>query len=671
MIESVQNQTYGDWELCLADGSDQEHTEVGAIVKEYQQNDKRIRYQQLEKNGGISENTNACLAMASGDYVVLFDHDDLLHECALYELKKAVDEQGTDFIYTDEAVFSKDFHKPDSYHFKTDFAPDDLRSNNYICHITCFAMKLMDEIDGLFRTEYDGSQDFDLVLRLTEKANKIVHIPKVLYFWRNHALSVASDISAKTYCIDAGKKAVKSHLERMGISGSVESSEIYPVIYRVKYQVQGSPLVSIILSEDHANADSAKCEQSIREKTTYSNYEILIRRAEMTWNETAAKAKGEYLLFLDSDCICTQESWLEELLGVAQREEVGAVGAVVSYPKGVIRDAGITLGVGYYNLGSCNFYLLNDDHSGFWGNFYYMHNVSAVSDTCMLVRKKYYDMAGGITPTVAPTVTPMVTPTVTPAPVKSPILKVGKYSLYLGMTLAQVNEVMVVGTVDEGLSPQGNQSYVYNPGGDYSCLIEVQIRDGKVVEMSTISKNFSYGDILTSGDSFSTLTSNGFRSMSTYQYTIYSQTTDDAYVNVMTDKQRDKKAYGVQIFDKGLGSMDSLLYPKNCTYSDAVNKYQARLSALYLNAYRAYHGIESLLNLGDNATAQSHSEYMAKVNSDVMDEGSESWKDRFNDAYGDPLCKSEYVSYGSRMHFRQSPMRSPNRDPQRSSISIY
>ena len=252
-----------------------------------------------------------------------------------------------------------------------------------------------------------------------------------------------------------------------------------------------------------------------------------------------------------------------------------------------------------------------------------------------------------VTPTVAPTVTPTVTPIVTPAPVKSPILKVGKYSLYLGMTLAQVNEVMVVGTVDEGLSPQGNQSYVYNPGGDYSCLIEVQIRDDKVVEMSTISKNFSYGDILTSGDSFSTLTSNGFRSMSTYKYTIYSQTTDDAYVNVMTDKQRDKKAYGVQIFDKGLGSMDSLLYPKNCTYSDAVNKYQARLSALYLNAYRAYHGIESLLNLGDNATAQSHSEYMAKVNSDVMDEGSESWKDRFSDAYDDPLCKSEYVSYGS------------------------
>lgn len=396
MIQSVQAQTYGDWELCLADGSDREHAQVGDIVKEYQQQDKRIKYQPLEKNGGISENTNACLAMATGDYVVLFDHDDLLHECALYELKKAVDEQGADFIYTDEAVFSKNSRKPDSYHFKPDFAPDDLRSNNYICHITCFAMELMDHIDGLFRTEYDGSQDFDLVLRLTEQAHKIVHIPKVLYFWRNHALSVASDISAKTYCIDAGKKAIGSHLERLDIKAEVESSELYPVIYRVKYQVQGDPLVSIILSENQADAETAQCEQSIRNVTAYSNYEILIRRAGMTWSEAAAKAKGEYLLFLDSDCICTQASWLEELLSVAQREDVGAAGGVVSYPKNVIRDAGITLGVGYYGLGSCNFYLLNDDHDGFWGNFYYIHNVSAVSDACMIVRREYYDQAGGM-----------------------------------------------------------------------------------------------------------------------------------------------------------------------------------------------------------------------------------------------------------------------------------
>ena len=151
-LDSFVGQTAPNGQLCLADASDAAHGDVERIVKEYQQNDKRIRYQQLEKNGGISENTNACLAMASGDYVVLFDHDDLLHESALYELKQAVD-QGADFIYTDEAVFSKNPKKPDSYHFKQDFAPDDLRSNNYICHITCFARTLLDQIDGMFRTE--------------------------------------------------------------------------------------------------------------------------------------------------------------------------------------------------------------------------------------------------------------------------------------------------------------------------------------------------------------------------------------------------------------------------------------------------------------------------------------------------------------------------------------
>lgn len=395
MIESVQHQTYGDWELCLVDGSDAEYPEVGEIVKEYQQKDSRIKYHKLEKNGGISENTNACVDMAEGDYVVLFDHDDLLHECALYELKQAVD-QGADFIYTDEAVFSKNPKKPDSYHFKQDFAPDDLRSNNYICHITCFARTLLDQIDGMFRKEYDGSQDFDLVLRLTEKAEKIVHIPKVLYFWRNHALSVASDISAKTYCIDAGKKAIESHLERMHIKASVQSSELYPVIYRVKYELQGQPYVSVILSENSPEAGRGQCEQSIRSNTSYTNYEILVRTNGMKWQEAVAKAKGDYLLFMDSDCICRQESWLEELLSVAQRRDVGAVAGVVRYPKNVIRDAGITLGVGYYGLGSNNFYLLNDDHDGFWGNFYYMHNVSAVSDTCMMVRREYYDQAGGM-----------------------------------------------------------------------------------------------------------------------------------------------------------------------------------------------------------------------------------------------------------------------------------
>lgn len=154
--------------------------------------------------------------------------------------------------------------------------------------------------------------------------------------------------------------------------------------------------MSVILSENSPEAGRGQCEQSIRSNTSYTNYEILVRTNGMKWQEAVAKAKGDYLLFMDSDCICRQESWLEELLSVAQRRDVGAVAGVVRYPKNVIRDAGITLGVGYYGLGSNNFYLLNDDHDGFWGNFYYMHNVSAVSDTCMMVRREYYDQAGGM-----------------------------------------------------------------------------------------------------------------------------------------------------------------------------------------------------------------------------------------------------------------------------------
>lgn len=142
MIESVQKQTYSQWELCLADGSDKKHGYVGEIVREYAKKDKRIKYHILEKNGGISENTNACIDMAAGDYIVLFDHDDMLHEAALYEIRKAIDENNADFIYTDEAIFSKDYLKPDSYHLKTDYAIDNLRSNNYICHISWFFKRI-------------------------------------------------------------------------------------------------------------------------------------------------------------------------------------------------------------------------------------------------------------------------------------------------------------------------------------------------------------------------------------------------------------------------------------------------------------------------------------------------------------------------------------------------
>ena len=258
-----------------------------------------------------------------------------------------------------------------------------------------------------------------------------------------------------------------------------------------------------------------------------------------------------------------------------------------------------------------------------------------------------------VNPTSNPTKAPAdPTPEPTTAPTAAPsgnTLTIGKYSLSIGMSFKDAQNILGSKCVDEGISPQGYASYIYNPGNDYSCLVEFQIKDGKLVELSTISKNFNYGGIAAAGNSIATLKANGFTAVETYKYTIYSKTSDQEYINVMTDTQRGGAVYGVQIFDKSLGSMDTLLYPKNCKYSDDINKYQARLTALYLNAYRAYHGA-GLMQITDNGVAQAHSKYMASKNSDVMDEGSVSWKTRFDQNYNDGeklFLKTEYVSYGS------------------------
>lgn len=199
MIQSVLDQTYTNWELCLADGSDVNHKNVGNICSQYAKKDKRIRYRKLEKNLGISGNTNACIEMAAGDYIALFDHDDLLHPSALYENMKAICEKKADFIYTDENTFHD---KPeDAYcpHFKPNFAPDTLRTNNYICHFTVFDKNLLKKT-GNFRSCCDGSQDYDMVLRLTEQAKCVVHIPKILYYWRAHKGFCGNECRCETVC---------------------------------------------------------------------------------------------------------------------------------------------------------------------------------------------------------------------------------------------------------------------------------------------------------------------------------------------------------------------------------------------------------------------------------------------------------------------------------------
>ena len=429
MIDSVQAQTYRKWELCLADGSDDAHPEVGRICQEYMQNDSRIKYKKIEKNLGISGNTNVCFGMATGEYIGLFDHDDLLHPSVLYEYMRAICEQDADYIYCDEVTFEgNSIDNMLTIHFKPDFSIDNLRANNYICHFSVFSEKLLEET-GLFRSEFDGSQDHDMILRLTSRAKKIVHVPKILYYWRSHPQSVAADINAKTYAIDAAKRAVLAHLKSCGLEGTVESTRAFPTIFRIKYKLKAKPMISIIIPNKDHRDDLKRCVDSILNKSTYENYEILIVENNSTEAETfayykmlenqpkvrgityeaegsfnyskinnfaAKQAKGEYLLLLNNDTKVITREWMEELLMYAQRDDVGAVGAKLYYADNTIQHAGIVIGLGAHHAAGHTHHLLPKENLGYMGRLCYAQDVTAVTGACLLVRKSLYEQVGGL-----------------------------------------------------------------------------------------------------------------------------------------------------------------------------------------------------------------------------------------------------------------------------------
>lgn len=244
MIESVLGQTFCRVELCIADGSRDDSVE--RIVRAYMASDQRIRYKRLAENKGISENTNEGLMMAAGEYIGLLDHDDLLEPHALYEMRMALEQYPqAEVLYTDEDKVSFDLEHYFEPHYKPDFNPDLLRSNNYICHFTVVKRSLLDSV-GYFRPEYDGAQDYDLVLRLTEKAKCVVHIPKVLYHWRCHQASTAANPMSKLYAYEAGRRAVEAHLERCGESGTVSETRFYG-FYQTNYQIPADFSASLIL----------------------------------------------------------------------------------------------------------------------------------------------------------------------------------------------------------------------------------------------------------------------------------------------------------------------------------------------------------------------------------------------------------------------------------------
>ena len=432
MIESVTAQTYQNWELCLADGSDDAHGYVADIVREYQEKDggERILYKKLLKNEGISGNTNQCLTMATGEYIGLFDHDDILHPSALYEYVKVINEKNADYIYCDETTFkSGDINKMLTMHFKPDYAVDNLRANNYICHFSVFARQLLDGTE-LFRPKFDGSQDHDMILRLTDRAKNVVHVPKLLYYWRSHPGSVAADIGAKPYAIQAAKDAVADHLRRHGYEHfQITSTRAFETIFKIRYQIIGDPKISIIIANKDHLEDLKRCITSIQEKSTYENYEIIVvengsRTKEIfdyyeklkddpqirviTYEEKGSfnyskvnnlgvkEASGDYVLLLNNDTQVITVNWMEELLMYAQREDVGAVGAKLYYGNKTIQHAGVVLGLGAHRTAGHSHYGQHRENLGYMGRLCFTQDVSAVTGACLLVKKKLFEEVGGL-----------------------------------------------------------------------------------------------------------------------------------------------------------------------------------------------------------------------------------------------------------------------------------
>ena len=425
MISSVIAQTYSNWELCLADGSSADHPEVEKAVNKFAQKDSRILYKKLPKNLGISGNTNACLDMASGDYIGLFDHDDLLHPAALYEAMKAICEKKADFIYTDELVFrSPDINSVVAIHFKPDYGPDFIRGINFICHFSVFSKELLDKA-GRFRSEFDGSQDHDMILRLTSKAENIVHIPKILYYWRSHPNSVAGSIEAKTYAIDAGIRAVQTNLDEQGIKAKVSRCETFPTAYRIKYDILSYDKVSIIIPNKNHLDDLALCINSILTKSTYPNFEIVIVdngsddpelfeyydelkkdsrfvicSLDIPFNYSklnnfaAKKASGKYFILLNNDIEIITPEWIEEMLMYVQRDDVGICGAKLYYPDNTIQHAGVIVGLGGV-AGHC-FGGFNRNDNGYLCHLVCAEELSAVTSACLMIKASVFEEVNGL-----------------------------------------------------------------------------------------------------------------------------------------------------------------------------------------------------------------------------------------------------------------------------------
>lgn len=423
-INSVINQVYTNWELCIADDVSP-NPNIKKIILEFAEKDARIKYIFREENGHISASSNSAIEIATGDYIALLDHDDLLTPDALYENVLALNnDPEIDFLYSDEDKINEKEEHLDA-HFKPDWCPDNFLCRNYICHFSVIKSSLIKEVGG-FRIGLEGSQDYDIFLRVSELAKKIHHIPKILYHWRIHSESTALTMDTKPYATNAAIKALEDTLKRRNIKGSVTSIDRLAGFYSIKYDIEEQEKVSIIIpTKDKADLTDV-CINSIFEITDYPNYEVILINNnssessffEMTekWlqkeparfkviddnddfnfsrlmNRAASNASGKYLLLLNNDTEVIQKNWMTEMVRHAQRKSIGAVGVKLLYKNESVQHAGVIIGL----RGIAGHHFVGADKNDF-GYFNYLqsiNNFSAVTAACLMVRKSVFDEVGG------------------------------------------------------------------------------------------------------------------------------------------------------------------------------------------------------------------------------------------------------------------------------------
>lgn len=406
MVESVQNQSYSNWELCLADGSQEGHP-VKQLIKEYAASDSRIRYTFLDQNYGISGNTNKALELASGDYIGLFDHDDLLEADILFEIVKSLQEVRHDAIYTDEDKFNSRTKQYEIPNFKPDFDITLLRSENYITHFFTVKAEILKGVGG-FHSEYDGSQDLDVILRCVENAQSVHHIPKPLYHWRMHAASTAEDPASKLYCYQAGERAVTDHMLRTGLKGSAKFME-EPLwgTYQVTYNIDEAPFLSVVLLNGDDQQSFEEMLDSLQNINDLPGYEILLCQAETTeftpseehirifryhqkmkgkdLNRIMLQTRGEYVLFLDN-VTCRDADAIRRMLGFCMQKETAAVGGKVLSETGDVRSSFRVIGLDDFSADV--FVGLAGNAAGHLNRSVVACECSAIGHTCIMMKKE-------------------------------------------------------------------------------------------------------------------------------------------------------------------------------------------------------------------------------------------------------------------------------------------